>query len=113
MNTPTFTEQNERILLGLGIFGLLVPNGIFVWYFLTAREEVFSILMSPIGLVLMIEAFFLMSLGAWLVKKLGGQTKDSIMFVIMSITGSLFFSVPVALAIASKRRRAECLAKSL
>ncbi len=97
MRFPVLTPLASRVLLVLALFGLLVPNGIFLWYFFTAPETVQEAMANPIALVFMAEAFFLMLLFAWVIAKSGIKCPGWKGFILLSLIGSMFFSVPLML----------------
>ncbi len=108
---PVFTLREERLLLSIAIFGLLVPNGIFIGYALTQTTAFFELSKNPLVLTFMFEAFFLMFFFAWLIEKNGGSKKDSVLFILLSLVGSLFFSIPFALYFASQKQKTAELKK--
>jgi hypothetical protein len=100
-----FTQTQERLLLFLAIFGLLVPNGIFLYYTFTQPDAVCAAMANPIALVFISEAFVLMFLFAWLLHRLGFRSPGWLAFIAMSILGSMVFSVPMFLYLASRQAR--------
>jgi hypothetical protein len=91
------SATESRFLLGLAVFALLVPNGVFVWYALFQRDVVFAALANPVALVFVFEAFALMALFAWLIAKAGVTRPGWKGFIVLSIIGSMLFSVPLVL----------------
>jgi len=106
MKSLTFSRGERRMLAALAIFGLLVPNGVFVYYFVTDPEMARAAMSNPISLVFMTEAFFLMFLFAWL-RKAASRTPSGWAFIIMSLVGSMVFSVPASLYWAFRPRRTD------
>ncbi|MBP6507230.1 MAG: hypothetical protein KA257_06665 [Opitutaceae bacterium] len=102
MKSIVLTPRESSGLVALAIFGLLVPNGIFLYYFFTAPEVVRQTLSNPVALVFIAEAFFLMFLLAWLLRRAGSTKPTGWVFVVLSLVGSMAFSVPVALWLAFK-----------
>ncbi|MES2595618.1 MAG: hypothetical protein V4662_09800 [Verrucomicrobiota bacterium] len=100
-----FTETQEKLLLGLSIFGLIVPNGVFLYYALASRETLQAAMANPVSLVFIIEAFVLMFLFAWLIHRQGIKSPGWLAFVAMSLVGSMIFSVPACLYLASRKAR--------
>lgn len=78
-------------LSALGFFGI---NGIFLFYVIFQPEAVYSAFQNPVGLVFMIEAFFLVAVGAGLIWLYDFKRPGWLAFVILSVVGSLAFSVP-------------------
>ena len=96
MKKPSLSATESGFLVGLALFGLLVPNGIFVWALFVHPEWIRDALMNPVALVFIAEAFLLMFLFAWVLAKAGGGAKG-VLFVAGSLIGGLGFSVPLAL----------------
>jgi hypothetical protein len=100
-----FSRGQEKALLALAIFGLIVPNGVFLYFSFIHATALHEALNNPIALVFMTEAFLLMLLFAWLIRQLGFHSPGWLVFLIMSLVGSLVFSVPAFLYLASRRAR--------
>lgn len=99
-------EPFRLLLWLLAGFGLFVLNGVYL-YFTFARPEVASAAMSnPVSLVFMTEAFVLMVLGAWLIARAGLRRPGWGVFIVLSIAGSLIFSIPAFLLLHMRKRRA-------
>ena len=105
MKPLELTRTELRILLALAVFGALIPNGVFLFYFFSSPETTTIALTNPISLVFIIEAFILMLLFAWLLRKVNSKTLSGRMFVIMSLLGTMVFSIPVALYLLLKEKR--------
>jgi hypothetical protein len=63
-----FSRGQEKALLALAIFGLIVPSGVFLYFSLIDATALHKALINPIALVFMTEAFLLMLLFAWLIR---------------------------------------------
>ena len=100
-----FTESQEKLLLGLSIFGLSVPNGVFLYYAFTAPAVLQGAMANPVSLVFIVEAFVLMFLFAWLIHRQGIKSPGWFAFILMSLIGSMLFSVPACLYLASRKAR--------
>ena len=100
-----FTATQEKLLLALAVFGLIVPNGFFLYYLLVAPASLHAALSNPVALVFITEAFLLMFLFAWLIRHLGFCSPGWLAFLIMSLFGSMVFSVPAFLYLASRNAR--------
>lgn len=105
MNTLEFGSSERRFLLALAIFGAVVPNGIFVYYFLASPETTKAALTNPISLVFITEAFILMFLFAWLLRKAACRKPSGALFVVMSLLGTMVFSIPAALWMQIRRAK--------
>jgi len=103
----TLSKTELRVLALLAVFGLIVPNGFFLYYFLTAPEVTREAMSNPISLVFMTEAFLLMFLFAWLLRKTGSTKPNGLAFIIMSLVGSMVFSVPTTLWLMFRNKRSE------
>ncbi|MAE59956.1 MAG: hypothetical protein CMJ49_01215 [Planctomycetaceae bacterium] len=86
-------------MIGLAVFGLLIPNGAFIYFFVTDPQVTRAAMTNPISLVFMFEAFVLMLLFAWLLRRAGVRRPSGLVFIVMSLIGSMVFSVPAALAL--------------
>src|SRR5687768_9358924 len=100
-----FTAGQEKLLLALASFGLLVPNGLFLYHALWNPDAVRAALTNPVALVFMTEAFFLMFLFAWLIHRSGNKSPGWKVFILMSLVGSMVFSVPAFLYLVSRNAR--------
>lgn len=100
-----FTIGQEKLLLALAIFGLIVPNGIFLYYALVVPSALQATLRDPVALVFITEAFALMFLFAWLIQRLGLRAPGWLTFILMSLIGSMVFSIPAFLYISSRQAR--------
>lgn len=86
-----------KVIAALAVFGFLVPNGIFIYFSLTDYEMTKDALSNPISLVFVCEAFFLMLLFAWVLHRAGISRPSGAAFILMSLIGSMVFSVPATL----------------
>ncbi len=100
-----FTTAQEKLLLAIAIFGLVVPNGFFLYFSLVAPAALHAALSNPIALVFITEAFLLMFLFAWVIRHLGFRSPGWLAFILMSLLGSMVFSVPAFLYLASHNAR--------
>jgi len=101
----SFTQTQQKILLALAIFGLVVPNGFFLYHALLAPGILWAALSNPVALVFITEAFLLMFLLAWVIRHLGLRSPGWIAFINMSLVGSMVFSVPAFLYLVSRKPR--------
>lgn len=100
-----FSIVQENILLCLGVFGGVVPNGIFLYYSVIAPIPLQSVLLNPIAMVFVAEAFILMFFFAWLIHHLRLNAPGWFTFIIMSLVGSMAFSIPIFLYLTSRKTR--------
>jgi hypothetical protein len=100
-----FSITQEKLLGALAVFGLLVPNGFFLYHSLVAPTAFHAALSNPVALVFITEAFLLMFLFAWVIHHLGFRSPGGLAFIVMSLLGSMVFSVPAFLYLASRKVR--------
>src|SRR5262249_26377010 len=101
----SFTRTQENSLIALAIFGLVVPNGVFLYCSLVAPEVLGAAFANPVALVFMLEALLLMILFAWLVHQRGYRSPGWVLFIIMSLVGSMAFSVPAFVYLINRKAR--------
>lgn len=107
MKAITLTSSEAAGLAALAAFGFLVPNGIFVGCFLSDPGLLRAAVANPLALVFILEAFFLMFLFAWLIRRLGLRRPTGLGFIALSLVGSLAFSVPAVLWLALRNPPAD------
>lgn len=100
--TP-FTSAQEKCLLGLAIFGLTVPNGLFLYHAIFNPDIMRAALANPIAQVFIAEAFLLMFLFAWFIHRQGFRSPGWLAFIIMSLVGSMVFSIPAFLYLLNRK----------
>lgn len=88
----------------LSVLELFSLNGIFLYYALFRPEVMASAQQNPINLVFIAETFLLVAFAAWVIAKLGFKRPGWLAFAIMSIIGSLAFSVPFFLLLHIRKR---------
>ena len=101
MNFSAFTARARAGLLVLAVFGFIGPNGLFLWYVFTDFAAVQTAQADPVARLFMVEAAILMGLLAWLVHRSSARP-GWLAFIFMSLIGSLAFSVPAWLWLASR-----------
>ena len=97
MKKICLTRTESTVLIALSLIGLIIPNGVFLYYFLSDQTITNQALSNPISLVFIIEAFVLMFLFAWLLNKASIKKPTPLLFIILSLLGSMVFSVPLAI----------------
>ena len=95
----------QTVLWLLSALGLLGLNGAFLYYAIFRPEVMTAAQQNPISLVFIIEAFVLVAFAAWVIAWLGLKRPGWLAFVIMSLVGSLAFSVPFFLLLHLHKRR--------
>lgn len=82
------------ILLIISLFGLIVPNGLFVYWLFTEFRGVGEVLQNKLAVAFIIDAFLAMFLIAyWFAVNPIGKIKWY-WFIALSIIGGLGFSLP-------------------
>lgn len=81
-------------LVAVALFGLLVPNGIFVYWLLTEFDGVGAVVESKLALAFMIEAFLVLGMmTVYFARNPIGRVKWY-WFVVLSLIGGLGFGIP-------------------
>jgi hypothetical protein len=95
-------SRADRVTLwAVAAFGLLGPNGVFLYYAWFRRADLIAALSHPVTLAFVVEAFVVMGLVAVALARAGGRLGWK-GFVALSLLGGLGFSLPV-LALMSAR----------
>lgn len=82
------------LLLVIALFGLIVPNGIFIYWLFTEFNSIAEVVNNKLAIAFIIDAFMAMFLLAyWFAVNPIGKIKWY-WFVILSIIGGLGFSIP-------------------
>ncbi|MBA3241476.1 MAG: hypothetical protein H0T60_09665 [Acidobacteria bacterium] len=82
------------ILLAIALFGLLVPNGIFMYWLFYEYDGLTNVAQNKLALAFMMDAFLAMGLLAYyFARKPIGRVKWY-WFIVVSILGGLGFSIP-------------------
>jgi hypothetical protein len=83
------------ILLLIALFGLVVPNGLFLYWLLYEYDGLASVAQNKLALAFMIDAFLALGLLAYyFAKKPIGRIKWY-WFIVLSLLGGLGFSIPL------------------
>jgi hypothetical protein len=97
INTSAEFSQIERIfLLGLGLLGLLGPNGVFLYFAFFRGSEFLATMRDPVAIAFMADAFLVMGILAYYFAKIS-TGKKGLIFIVLSLIGGLGFSVPAFL----------------
>ena len=81
-------------LVAVALFGLLVPNGIFVYWLLTEFNGVGPVVENKLALAFMIEAFLVLGIMTiFFARNPIGRVKWY-WFVVLSLIGGLGFGIP-------------------
>ena len=82
------------ILLLVALFGLFVPNGIFIYWLFTEFHSIGDVVNNRLALGFIIDAFMAMFLLAWWFAKDPPGKVKWYWFVVFSLIGGLGFSLP-------------------
>jgi len=81
-------------LLIVALFGLIVPNGIFIYWLFTEFGGIGGVIQNKLAVAFIIDAFMAMFLLAWwFAAKPIGKVRWY-WFVVFSLVGGLGFSIP-------------------
>jgi hypothetical protein len=85
------------MLLAIAVFGLVVPNGLFIYWLLQEFSSVQEVLANHLAVAFILDAFIAMGLLAYLYSKRPLGPLRWPWFVVLSILGGLGFSIPMYL----------------
>lgn len=81
-------------LLGIALFGLLVPNGLFIYWLLAEFHGIVPVMQDKLALAFILDAFLALALlTVYFARRPIGPVRWH-WFVILSILGGLGFSLP-------------------
>jgi hypothetical protein len=81
-------------LVLVALFGLLVPNGIFVYWLLTEFDGVAGVIGNRLALAFIIEAFLVLGIMAYYFARNPIGAVRWYWFVVLSLIGGLGFGIP-------------------
>ncbi|GEM_PF-1919554 len=84
----------KPLLWVLSVVGFFGVNGVFLYYLFFRPGVVDAANANPVSMVFIGEAFLLMFVLAWLIRLFEFEKPGWIGFIVMSIAGSLAFSIP-------------------
>ena len=82
------------ILLIIALFGLIVPNGIFIYWLLNEFQGVGEVLQNKLAVAFIMDAFLAMLLLAYYFARYPIGRVKWYWFVVLSLVGGLAFSLP-------------------
>ena len=97
----------KTAFLILSIIGFVVINIPFLYYTLIVREVYSQAINNEIALLFMSEAFLLMFFIAFLIAKMNMKKPGWLFFIVISLLGSLAFSIPFQLYLIARKHEAE------
>ncbi len=101
MNTSRLKPIRPLLLIAaiIGFFAINVP---FLYYAILDKDTYAEAMGNGTALVFIGEAFLLMFFFAFLIFKLGWKRPGWVFFIVMSLLGSMAFSIPLQLYLMSK-----------
>ena len=91
------------LFLLLSILGFLLINVPFLYFVFFEKSIYYTALSNGVFLIFLSEAFLLMSFAAFLMAKLGLNKPGWVWFIVLTLLGSMAFSVPFYLYIHTRR----------
>jgi hypothetical protein len=105
MNEPiSLSAMERRFLWIVSLVGLLGPNGVFIYCALFRWHDVPEALRNPVAAAFIFEAFVVMGLLAWAIRRFCVGVLSWAGFVVLSLLGGLAFSIPAFLLWGSRKR---------
>jgi hypothetical protein len=97
------TTRERNVLWIICLLGLLGPNGVFVYCAVFRWHDLPEAMRNPVAAAFIFEAFVVMALLAWLVRRFRIGVLPWAAFVLLSLVGGLAFSIPAFLLWRSRR----------
>lgn len=87
-------NNRQTLLLSIAVFGLIIPNGMFLYYIIVELSSLSQVLNDLLALGFIIDAFMATGLLAWWFAEhpLGRYSWKT--FIALSLLGGLGFSLP-------------------
>ena len=92
------------LLLIAAILGFLLINCPFLYFALLDRETYAEAMKNGMTLLFVGEAFLLMLFFAYLIARMGWKKPGWMFFIVMSLIGSLAFSIPLQLYLLTRSK---------
>jgi len=105
MSAAVMSPTVARVLLALALFGLLVPNGLFVYWLVVEFDGVQAVFDDRLAVAFILDAFLAVSVLTYLFAIEPPGPIRWPWFVLLSLLGGLGFSIPFYLWL--NRRRTE------
>lgn len=83
------------MLLAIALFGLVVPNGLFIYWLLYEYDGVINVARNKLAIAFILDAFLVMSLLAYYFARNPVGPVKWYWFIMLSILGGLGFSIPL------------------
>lgn len=94
---PAWSPGERRGLILFAAFGMAAVNGAFLWSLFAEGDLLGEAMRNPLAMAFIVEAFALVFLLGWLLRRQGMTRVTILQFFLLSMVGSLAFSLPVAL----------------
>ena len=104
---PTWSPGERRGLILFASFGMAAVNGAFLWSLFAEGDLLGEAMRNPLAMAFILEAFALVFLVGWLLRRWGRTRVTLPQFFLLSMIGSLAFSLPVALLLPPDRHQSE------
>jgi cyanate permease len=95
--TTTYSQQERFWLWCLSVFGFAAVNGAFMYGMLFQPAAMADALTNPIALAFIVEALVLMGVLGYLMSKWRVARLHWGWFVVLSLSGSMAFALPIVL----------------
>ena len=82
-------------LLAIALFGLIVPNGLFLYWLVYEYDGVMGVAQNKLAVAFILDAFLVMGLLAYYFAGNPAGRFKWYWFVVLSLSGGLGFSVPL------------------
>jgi hypothetical protein len=92
-----YTPKERFWLIALGAFGFLVLNTVFGYALVFQPESLVAAFTNPVALVFIVEAFLLLGVFSYLMRKWGVLQLRWGWFVFLALLGSMIFALPIVL----------------
>lgn len=92
-----YSGRERAVLIAFGALGLIVLNTLFVVGFMIRPENLVEAFTNPIALVFIAESFCLLGIFSYLMQKWGVLRLKWYWFVLLALSGSMLFALPVVL----------------
>jgi hypothetical protein len=83
------------ILLAIALFGLIVPNGLFLYWLVYEYDGVMNVAQNKLALAFIMDAFLAMGLLAYYFARNPVGRFEWYWFIALSLLGGLGFSIPL------------------
>lgn len=93
----SYTPRERFWLWAMGIFGVVIANGAFLYGLLFQPDTMRDAIANPVSAAFIVEAFVVTVALAYFLRRWEATRLPAGWFVVLSLLGSLAFALPVAL----------------